>query len=114
MLAGSPATARPGPPHMFNPSQKQFKLIKAALFVLALLPFVRLVVATFTDGLRANPVEFITRNPGDWTLYLLCITLAVTPLPRFSNWVWLVKLRRMAGLYPFCYASLHFLTFLWF
>ena len=70
----------------FNPSQKQFKIIKASLFVLALLPFLRLVAATFTDQLGANPVEFITRNTGDWTLYFLCITLAITPLRRLSGW----------------------------
>ena len=99
---------------MFNPTQKQFKILKASLFVLALVPFVRLVVATFTDGLGANPVEFITRNTGDWTLYFLCITLAVTPLRRLTNWVWLVRLRRMEGLFAFFYASLHFTTFLWF
>lgn len=99
---------------MFNPTAKQFKIIKASLFVLALLPFLRLVVSAFTDRLGANPVEFITRNTGDWTLYFLCITLAVTPLRRLTNWVWLVKLRRMQGLYVFFYAVLHFTTFLWF
>ena len=99
---------------MFNPTAKQFKTIKAGLFVLALLPFLRLVVSAFTDQLGANPVEFITRNTGDWTLYFLCTTLAVTPLRRLTNWVWLVKLRRMQGLYVFFYSSLHFTTFLWF
>ena len=99
---------------MFNPSQKQFRIIKASLFVLALLPFLRLVVFTVTDQLGANPVEFITRNTGDWTLYFLCITLAVTPLRRLTNWIWLVKLRRMEGLFAFFYAALHFTTFLWF
>lgn len=99
---------------MFNPTQKQFKWIKASLFVLAVLPFIRLVVFTFLDRLGANPVEFITRNTGDWTLYLMCITLAITPLRRLSSWTWLVKLRRMAGLYGFFYAALHFTTFLWF
>lgn len=99
---------------MFNPSQKQFRIIKASLFVLALLPFIRLVVFTFIDQLGANPVEFITRNTGDWTLYFICITLAITPLRRLSSWTWLVKLRRMAGLYGFFYAALHFTTFLWF
>ncbi len=99
---------------MFNPTAKQFKTIKAGLFVLALLPFLRLVVSAFTDQLGANPVEFITRNTGDWTLYFLCTTLAVTPLRRLTNWVWLVKLRRMQGLYVFFYAALHFTTFLWF
>ncbi len=97
-----------------TPSLKQQSLIKASLFVLALLPFLRLSVAAFTDGLGANPLEFITRNTGDWTLYFLCITLTVTPLRRAFNWPWLLKMRRMLGLYAFFYASLHFLTFLWF
>jgi sulfoxide reductase heme-binding subunit YedZ len=99
---------------MFNPSAKQFKLIKASLFILALVPFVRLALFAVLDKLGANPVEFITRNTGDWTLYFLCFTLAVTPLRRLSNWNWLIKLRRMIGLYAFFYATLHFTTFLWF
>ncbi|PRC94772.1 sulfite oxidase heme-binding subunit YedZ [Solimicrobium silvestre] len=97
-----------------TPTLKQQSIIKASLFVAALLPFLRLVLAVFTDHLGANPLEFITRNTGDWTLYFLCITLAVTPLRRLTGWSWMVKLRRMLGLYGFFYASLHFLTFLWF
>lgn len=93
---------------------RQLKLLKGVLFIAACLPFLRLVIFTFTDQLGANPVEFITRNTGDWTLYFLCITLTVTPLRRFTGWNWLVRLRRMLGLFAFFYASLHFLTFLWF
>ena len=99
---------------MFNPTPTQFKGIKAGLFGLALVPFLRLVLFAFTDRLGANPVEFITRNTGDWTLYFLCITLSVTPLRRFTKWSWLIKLRRMEGLFAFFYATLHFTTFLWF
>ncbi|MES2933537.1 MAG: protein-methionine-sulfoxide reductase heme-binding subunit MsrQ [Pseudomonadota bacterium] len=97
-----------------NPSPKQFKILKAALFVIALLPFLRLALFTAIDRLGANPIEFITRNTGDWTLYFLCITLSITPLRRLSKWNWLVKLRRMIGMYAFFYAVLHFTTFLWF
>lgn len=99
---------------MFNPTPKQFKAIKASLFVMALLPFARLVLFAFIDRLGANPIEFITRNTGDWTLYFLCITLAVTPLRRLTQWNWLIKLRRMLGLFVFFYVLLHFTTFLWF
>ena len=99
---------------MINPSPKQFRILKAALFMLALLPSVRLVAFAFLDKLGANPIEFITRSTGDWTLYFLCITLAVTPLRRFTSWNWLIKLRRMLGLFAFFYAALHFTTFLWF
>jgi sulfoxide reductase heme-binding subunit YedZ len=95
-------------------TQKQVGIVKAILFALALLPFVRLVVFTLTDRLGANPIEFITRNTGDWTLYFLCITLAVTPLRKLTKWIWLVRLRRMFGLFAFFYVALHFTTFLWF
>jgi methionine sulfoxide reductase heme-binding subunit len=98
----------------FFPTPKQLSLIKSALFVLALLPFLRLVVFTLTDRLGANPIEFITRNTGDWTLYFLCFTLAVTPLRRLTQWNWLIRLRRMLGLFCFFYVALHFTTFLWF
>jgi len=99
---------------MFNPSPTQFRMMRWTVFVCALLPFARLLVLAGTDRLGANPVEFITRNSGDWTLYFLCMTLALTPLRRLSGWHWLLRLRRMLGLFAFFYASLHFLAFLWF
>jgi methionine sulfoxide reductase heme-binding subunit len=102
------------PTALSNLDAAQLKRLKALLFLAALLPFARLVVFTITDQLGANPVEFITRSTGDWTLYFLCITLTVTPLRRLSGWNWLIRLRRMVGLFTFFYASLHFLTFLWF
>ncbi|HEY5799099.1 MAG TPA: protein-methionine-sulfoxide reductase heme-binding subunit MsrQ [Burkholderiaceae bacterium] len=98
----------------WTPSPKALTAIKAAVFVAALLPFARLVAFVFLDKLGANPIEFITRNTGDWTLYFLCLTLAITPLRRLTKWNWLIKLRRMLGLYTFFYALLHFTTFLWF
>lgn len=99
---------------LLNPTPRQFRLFKAMLFIVALLPFLRLALFAATDRLGANPIEFITRNSGDWTLYFLCLTLAVTPLRRLTGWNWLIKLRRMLGLYAFFYAALHFMTFLWF
>ena len=97
----------------FNPTARQAGLIKAAVFVLALVPLLRMVYLTVT-GQLVEPLEFITRGTGDWTLYFLCITLAVTPLRRLTKWNWLIKLRRMLGLYMFFYGFLHFMTFLWF
>ena len=99
---------------MKNLDIRQVNLLKSVLFVLALLPFARLVLFTLTDRLGANPIEFITRNTGDWTLYFLCFTLAITPLRRITGWNWLLKLRRMSGLFAFFYVSLHFMTFFWF
>ena len=97
----------------FNPTAGQAKAIKAAIFVLALVPLLRMVYLTAT-GQLVEPLEFITRGTGDWTLYFLTITLTVTPLRKLSGWNWLIKLRRMVGLYTFFYGFLHFMTFLWF
>ncbi|MYN02823.1 sulfoxide reductase heme-binding subunit YedZ [Pseudoduganella sp. DS3] len=97
----------------FAPTPRQLAVIKSCVFLLALLPFFALVYLVATDQL-VEPLQYITRNTGSWTLYFLCITLAVTPLRRLSGWNWLLKLRRMLGLYAFFYALLHFTTFLWF
>jgi sulfoxide reductase heme-binding subunit YedZ len=97
----------------FAPTPRQFKLLKAALFVLALAPLARMVWLT-ASGQLVEPIEFITRGTGDWVLYFLCITLAVTPLRRLFGLNWLLKLRRMFGLFAFFYVVLHFTTFIWF
>ncbi|WP_426341022.1 sulfite oxidase heme-binding subunit YedZ [Pseudoduganella sp. S-14] len=97
----------------FTPTPRQLTAIKSSAFVFALVPFFALVYLVATDQL-VEPLQYITRNTGSWTLYFLCITLAVTPLRRLSGWNWLLKLRRMMGLYAFFYALLHFSTFLWF
>ncbi|SDH62251.1 MULTISPECIES: sulfite oxidase heme-binding subunit YedZ [unclassified Duganella] len=92
---------------------KQVSWLKGGVFIAALVPLLRMVYLTVSDQL-VDPLEFITRGTGDWTLYLLCFTLAITPLRRLSGWNWLIKLRRMLGLYTFFYGLLHFITFLWF
>ena len=96
-----------------QPSPRQLNAIKAVLFAACLWPLAQLGWLAWTDGLGANPIEFITRHLGTWTLNFLLITLAVTPLRHMSGWHWLIRLRRMLGLYAFFYATLHFLTYLW-
>jgi methionine sulfoxide reductase heme-binding subunit len=95
----------------FNPTAKQITFIKTVVFLLALVPLVRIGLGASEN---ADPLEFITHGTGDWALYLLCITLAVTPVRRLSGLNWLLKLRRMVGLFTFFYALLHFTTFIWF
>jgi sulfoxide reductase heme-binding subunit YedZ len=96
------------------PSPAAVRAVKGVAFVLALLPLARLVAGFFLDRLGANPIELITRSTGTWTLTFLLITLGVTPLRRISGMHWLLKLRRMLGLFAFFYACLHFTTYIWF
>jgi sulfoxide reductase heme-binding subunit YedZ len=83
------------------------------IFLLALLPLDRLIWLGFTDGLGANPIEFITRSTGTWALVFLCLTLAMTPLRLLTNLTVWIRYRRMLGLFSFFYASLHFAIWLW-
>ena len=94
-------------------SNKQVGWVKALVFVLALLPLARLVWGT-ASGAFTDPLAAITQGSGEWALYFLCITLGVTPLRRLSGFNWLLKLRRMIGLFTFFYALVHFIAFLWF
>jgi sulfoxide reductase heme-binding subunit YedZ len=86
---------------------------KPLLFGLALVPLAWLVYGAITNTLGANPAEALIRSTGDWTLRMLCLTLAVTPLRQISGWHALARLRRMLGLFTFFYGLLHFLCFAW-
>lgn len=85
---------------------------KPLVFVLCLLPLAWGLWDAWQGMLGANPIEEVTHRTGDWTLRLLLITLAVTPLRQWLGWAWALRLRRMLGLYAFFYALLHFLTYL--
>jgi len=87
--------------------------LKLAIFPACLVPLGLLVWKAATANLGANPIEAITHSTGDWTLRLLLVTLAITPLRRLTGQLWLIGLRRMIGLFAFFYGCLHFLTYIW-
>jgi sulfoxide reductase heme-binding subunit YedZ len=87
--------------------------LKIPVFLLCLVPLGLLGWRGLHGQLTANPIEFVTRATGDWTLRFLLITLAVTPLRRLLALSNLIRYRRMLGLYAFFYASLHFTTYIW-
>lgn len=87
---------------------------KPLVFVLSLLPFAWLVYGAFTDGLGANPAEYLIRSTGDWTLRFICIVLAVTPLRVITKTNALARLRRMLGLFAYFYVVVHLLSYSWF
>jgi sulfoxide reductase heme-binding subunit YedZ len=97
-----------------QPSAPQLIALKAALFVAALWPLAALLLGAYNDTLGANPIEFVTHQTGTWTFNFLLITLTVSPLRVLTGLNWLIRLRRMLGLFCFFYAALHFTTYLWF
>jgi sulfoxide reductase heme-binding subunit YedZ len=98
---------------MKPPPEKYVRLLKAPVFLLCLGPAFVLTWKGFHDGLGANPIDVITRTTGRWTLTFLLITLSVTPVRKLSGLTWLIRYRRMLGLFAFFYGSLHLMTYVW-
>ena len=86
--------------------------IERLIFILGLWPILSISIHIFQDSLGANPVEFIERHFGKWTLIFLCLTLSMTPLRRITNISQWILYRRMLGLFVFFYASIHLLCYI--
>ena len=90
---------------------KDTRFAKALVFINALIPLTLLLWDTYRKQVGANPLEFVTRTTGMLTLVFLLLSLSVTPLRRITGANWLVKFRRMLGLYAFFYGFLHLMTY---
>ena len=93
---------------------KTIRVLKVLVFLLCLLPLGKLGLEIFDLAglsLGANPIEELIHRLGKWGLNFLLITLAVTPLRKWTGLNWLLRCRRMLGLFTFFYILMHFLTY---
>lgn len=93
---------------------KDIRFPKLLLFINALVPLALMLWDVYHKRVGANPLEFVTRTTGMLTLVFLMLTLAVTPVRTIIRLNWLVKFRRMFGLFAFFYGFLHLVTYIWF
>ena len=87
------------------------RFLKPGIFILSLIPFLAIISKIYFNQLGPEPVKEITHHTGEWTLIFICLTLAMSPLKKFTNLIIWIKLRRMLGLFVFFYATLHMLTY---
>ena len=87
------------------------KFLKPGIFILSLIPFLVIISKIYFNQLGPEPVKEITHHTGEWTLIFICLTLAMSPLRRFTNLTIWIKLRRMSGLFVFFYATIHLITY---
>ena len=87
---------------------------KPLVFILCLVPFSLLVVNALNNDLGPNPVEEMIRTLGDWAIYFILAGLTITPARKVFNLNWLIRYRRMIGLFTFFYVCMHFLSYIWF
>jgi sulfoxide reductase heme-binding subunit YedZ len=93
---------------------KDVKFTRLVIFVNALVPMSLLLWDVYQKKVGANPLEFVTRTTGMLTLVFLFLTLAITPVRKITRANWLIKIRRMVGLFAFFYGATHLLTYIWF
>jgi len=98
-----------------KPGSKAFyRLIKPVVLLLGLSPLAILSLRAFElagFGLGANPIEELLHELGRWGLKFLLLTLAITPVRQMMGWNWLLRFRRMLGLFSFFYILLHFTVY---
>ncbi len=87
------------------------RIIKVFAFLLFLSPFLLLLFDILNENL-IDPIEEITNPTGKWALKFLLITLSITPVVHFTKQRWLMRLRRMLGVFTFFYACLHLSIYL--
>ena len=95
-------------------SLTEIRFNQSVVFVNALVPLALLGWDGYNHRLGANPLEYVTHTTGILTLVFLLLTLAVTPTRKFTGIPWLVRVRRMLGLFAFFYGALHLITYMWF
>ena len=88
-------------------SRDRIAAVKPLVFAACLVPLALLAWDTAQGTLGPDPVAALEHRTGLWALRLLLLTLAVTPLRRFTGWHKAVRFRRMLGLFAFFYASVH-------
>lgn len=96
-----------------HPGKAWLSRIKITLFLACLFPLMRLLWLGFHDDLTANPIEFIEKSTGYWALFMLLMTLSLSPIRLLTGRTWPVQYRRMLGLFMFFYACLHLTAYIW-
>lgn len=93
-------------------TQKRIVILKVIVWLLCLAPIGLLVFDGLRGELGANPIERVMNDLGFYTLTLLVSSLAITPLRRLTGLNWMIRFRRLLGLFAFFYVFLHFATYI--
>lgn len=86
--------------------------LKASALILVCLPMLWLLYRALFLGLGARPITEAIHRLGDWTVYLLLVTLAVTPARRLFNMPKLIQIRRLVGVSALAYILVHFTLYI--
>jgi methionine sulfoxide reductase heme-binding subunit len=87
-------------------------LLKTLTWIACLGPAALLTYQAVTNTLGPDPTANIELTTGYNTLLLLILSLAITPLRKLvPKLTWLIKFRRLLGLFAFFYGTVHLLAY---
>ena len=95
-----------------KPTSQDIAFYTALIFLNSSIPLAIMLWDAAHGQVGVNPVEVFIRTFGVLTLLFVLITLCVTPLRKLLGWGFLIKYRRMLGLFAFFYGCLHLLTYI--
>ena len=81
--------------------------LKLAVFAALFVPALWVAVAFASGWLGARPLNEAIHQLGLWTIRLIFLALAITPLRHILQWSRLLVVRRMVGVAAFAYAIGH-------
>jgi len=107
--------SQPPSPRRWGINERVRFIGKPTVFILCLIPLalIGLRAVGIGQNLGPNPVEALLDHFGQWGLRFTLVTLAVTPLRHIFHKTWLLRFRRMLGLFAYFYVVLHLFTYLW-
>ena len=86
--------------------------LKLTVFIALFLPVAWTAGEALTGTLGARPLTEAIHQQGLWTIRLILIALAITPLKAILYWQRLILVRRMVGVAAFAYILLHFALYI--
>ena len=95
-------------------SNRTLKILKVLAHLACAGPIAWLLLHALQNNLGPDPTHTVTFFTGKGTLRLLVLSLAITPIRRLiAHLAWIIRFRRMLGLWAFFYGCLHLLSYLW-
>ncbi|MCW5770639.1 MAG: sulfoxide reductase heme-binding subunit YedZ [Rhodospirillaceae bacterium] len=85
--------------------------LRAPVFLALFVPGLWLMGLFLFRQLGPRPLTELVHESGLWTIRLLFLSLAITPLRRILRWPELISVRRMIGVAALVYALLHLLAY---
>ncbi|UYG00699.1 protein-methionine-sulfoxide reductase heme-binding subunit MsrQ [Halomonas sp. GD1P12] len=87
--------------------QAKWRLWRGAVFLAALAPLIYWGFQVYQNAAGPEPGRYLLLNIGIGGLWLMLLTLSLTPLSKLTRWKGFALIRRQLGLWTLAYATLH-------